>query len=98
MDHAAKMLQKLQKTDPPLAQTQQTDPQTGQPVPPAPAPQEVLSSMISAFSRKYPEQMFDDRVILLRNLADRMSAVEDPEHRNGAWIANSAVKGMINDL
>ena len=98
MDHAAKMLIKLQKTDPPLAQQQQTDPTTGQPQPPAPAPQEILSQMISAFSRKYPEQAYDERVVLLRNLSDRMSAVEDPEHRNGAWIANSAVKSMITDL
>jgi HK97 family phage portal protein len=88
MDHAAKLLVKLQKTNPPLAQSQQVDPNTGQPRPPASSPQEMLSQMLSQFSRKFPHLMYDERVLVLRSLSDRLNGTLDPGHSAGAIISN----------
>jgi len=88
MDHAAKLLTKLQKADPPLAQSQQVDPTTGQPQPPAQSPQDMLAQMISQFSRSKPELAQDERVLVLRELSDRINGKLDPGHSAGAIISN----------
>jgi HK97 family phage portal protein len=87
MDHAAKLLEKLAKEG--IAQQNPVDPQTGQPAPSAQSPQAMLGSMIGAFSRSHPELAYDERVLALRELSDRMNAATDPEAKSGAWIPNA---------
>lgn len=87
MDHAANLLVKLQ--DQGVAQLQKPDPSTGEPVPPAQSPQAMLSSMINAFARKFPEKMYDERVLYLRDIASKIEAVTAGDTRNGAWIPNN---------
>jgi HK97 family phage portal protein len=86
MDHAAKLLVKLQKTG--AAQIPQADPNTGEPVPSADSPQQMLAQMISQFSRKHPELAYDGRVLALRDLSDRLNGNYDPGHQAGAIISN----------
>lgn len=94
MDHAAKLLVKLQ--DKGVAQLQQPDPATGKPLPPAQSPQAMLSTMVGAFARKYPEKMYDERVLFLREIASKVEAVTAGDQRNGAWIPND-VRRMLEE-
>lgn len=86
MDHAAQTLVNLQKEG--LAQGPAVDPKTGQPVPPAQSASATIAQLVAAFTRKHPDLAYNERVIALRELSDRINAVTNPG-LNGGWISNT---------
>ncbi len=96
MDHAAETLEDLQKKG--LAQTDPVDPATGQPTPPATSPQAMLASMVAGFSRKYPQYAYDENVLALREIIDRMGAVATPRELNAGWMPSAHVKDIIDGM